>query len=92
DGKAVSVFAVNKHFTEPRRVEIVLPGGQPMAVDGKARVTMLAHDDPFACNTMDDPARLSLRSGEVAPESDTLAIDVPPHAAACIQFNAGGGV
>nr|MDO8083782.1 alpha-L-arabinofuranosidase C-terminal domain-containing protein [Candidatus Sigynarchaeum springense] len=92
DGKKISVFVVNKHFKEPKQIEIMLASGQAISLDGKAAITLLHHDDPFACNTRDEPARISLQCSEMAVESGKISIDMPPHAAASIQFQVRGGI
>ncbi len=86
DGKNASIFVVNRHFMGRTKVTVSFADGQGIEVDGEARATMLAHDDPFACNTREEPAKIALQPLDVAIESGELLTDMPPHAAACIQF------
>ncbi len=90
DGKSISVFVVNKHFAGRTQVTISLADGRGIDVDGEPSATVLTHDDPFACNTTEEPTKITLLPREVAAESGTVLIDMPPHAAACIQFKVKG--
>jgi alpha-N-arabinofuranosidase len=90
DGKHVSIFVVNKHFAGRTQVTISLADGQKIEVDGEPRVAILTHDDPFACNTKEEPACITLQSHEVAVESGSLLVDMPPHSALSIQFSTRG--
>ncbi len=90
DGKNVSIFVVNKHFAGRTQVTISLKDGRGIEVDGEARATVLAHDDPFACNTWEEPAKITLQPREPANESGRILIDMLPHSVACIQFKIRG--
>jgi alpha-N-arabinofuranosidase len=85
DSGAIAVFAVNRHQTEPVRLEI------SVAAFGKdvtfLDATTLTDTDPLASNTEQDPQRVLPQSIQGRIENQILQVDLAPVSFACIRLS-----
>jgi alpha-N-arabinofuranosidase len=85
----VSVFAVNRHTSEPTTVEIdVRAFGQVEVVEA---LTM-ANDDPYARSSVDDDTSLAPRANDsAAVDGGTVRVELPPVSWTVVRLSAAQG-
>ncbi|MHA1733142.1 MAG: alpha-L-arabinofuranosidase C-terminal domain-containing protein [Promethearchaeota archaeon] len=79
DGRTLTVYCVNKSYSEHARVELDLGEFEGA---GQVKALLVSHDSPFATNTREDPGNLNLR--ELEPKNRAPVL--PPHSFGAWQW------
>jgi alpha-N-arabinofuranosidase len=77
DGRALSVFLINRHLTEPLDISVTMEGSVRSPSDQRLR--LLSAESPFARNDFEHPERLRIMDRAVAVEGNRLRVEMPPH-------------
>nr|MDO8113873.1 alpha-L-arabinofuranosidase C-terminal domain-containing protein [Candidatus Sigynarchaeota archaeon] len=92
DRSMISVFLVNKHFSEPRTVRLARDGGLPLDIIGNVSHVVMTSNDPFAFNSNDNPESITLVTTTIDPRSLDAGLVIPPHTVVALLFKQNGGL
>ncbi|HMF31644.1 MAG TPA: alpha-L-arabinofuranosidase C-terminal domain-containing protein [Candidatus Lokiarchaeia archaeon] len=87
DGDHVTIFCVNKHFSDAVDATIEFSGLEGQRIASPVTGTVLTHSNPFATNTRKKATDVLLQNFSAAAEKDSVAHIFPPHSATALQFN-----
>jgi alpha-L-arabinofuranosidase len=85
DGNMISVFVVNKHFKESRRVTITFDENAGLKNSPTVSAWIMTHDDPFIANTLEKPNEIGLHELTI-PAGTHMTIDMPAHSLVGIKM------
>jgi alpha-N-arabinofuranosidase len=84
DGGRAAVFVLNRSLADTARFTI---GAADLGIDGPVRAQGVWDEDRHAKNTLDAPARVTLRENTaITHEGGTVTVDLPPISWTCITL------
>ena len=83
DGKNLSLIVINKHFNEPREVNINLKGFSPQKQGVKLELNSTS---PFDYNTEDNRNRITVKETKLDDVQSTMDVVLPAHSVTIFKF------
>lgn len=87
DNKQLTLFCVNKHFTDSIKTEISIDNSLNFIPDAQVKGCVLTHEDPFSKNTRKNPNEINLANFTISVDGKSFTYDFPSHSATALLFS-----
>ncbi|MFX0101958.1 MAG: alpha-L-arabinofuranosidase C-terminal domain-containing protein [Candidatus Hodarchaeota archaeon] len=86
DGKQLSIFCVNKHFSNGVECEFDIEGNDAFEAVEEVEACILTNDSPFAFNSREKPKEVELQKEKIKIKGLQFVHELPPHSVCCFKM------
>lgn len=82
--KHLSILLINKHFTDPLKINLEIKGFNP---EGKGTLLELTSNSPFDYNTIEKREKIRIKSKILDQVSTKMTVELSAHSVSVLKLN-----